>query len=321
MLGRRLRPVADHMAQPMSADARLDPEVLIIGAGPAGLTAATYFGRFLRRVLVADGGETRADWIPLSHNMPGFPAGITGPHIVSRLRDQAEEYGAVIEAGCVESLTAEDGGFVAVLNGRELHVRAVLLATGVVDHHPNLPGVERAIQRALVRICPICDAYEARDKSVAIIGHTDMGVREAAFMRTYSDRVTLIHVGPPEALTERAALERLGVALVETSIDNVELDGDRVIALGWGGRKAAFDLVYSALGTSPNASLADAISATMSDDGRMIVDDHQQTSVPGLYAAGDVVRGLNQIAVATAEAAVAATAIHNALREADGQTV
>ena len=300
---------------------RSDPEVLIVGAGPAGLTAATYLGRFLRRVLVADGGETRADWIPLSHNMPGFPAGISGPHIVSRLREQAEEYGAVIEAGRVESLRAVEGGFVASLNGRDLKVRAVLLATGVVDHHPDLPGVERAVQRALVRICPICDGYEARDKAVAVIGKDDMGMREAAFLRTYSDRVTLIHVGPPGDLTERDALTRLGVALVETPIDTVELEGDRVTALSWGGEKATFDLVYSALGTSPNASLADGLGARTGGDGRMIVDSHQLTSVPGLYAAGDVVRGLNQIAVANAEAAVAATAIHNALRRADGQTV
>lgn len=300
---------------------RVDPEVLIVGAGPAGLTAATYLGRFLRRVLVADGGETRADWIPLSHNMPGFPAGISGPHIVSRLREQAEEYGALIEAGCVESLRSVEGGFVASLNGRDLKVRAVLLATGVVDHHPDLPGVERAVQRALVRICPICDGYEARGKAVAVIAKDDMGMREAAFLRTYSDRVTLIHVGPPGDLTERDALARLGVALVETPIDNVELEGDRVTALCWGGEKAAFDLVYSALGTSPNAALAERLGARTGDDGRMIVDSHQLTSIPCLYAAGDVVRGLNQIAVANAEAAVAATAIHNALRRADGQTV
>ncbi|CAN5313976.1 NAD(P)/FAD-dependent oxidoreductase [soil metagenome] len=297
------------------------PEVLVIGAGPAGLTAATYLGRFLRRVLVADAGEPRACWIPVSHNMPGFPAGITGAAILSRLREQAEEYGAVIESGSVESLTTVEGGFVARLNGRDVRVRAVLLATGVVDHHPNLPGVENAVRRALVRICPICDGYEATGQTVAVIGDSDAGVREAAFIRTYSDRVTLIHVGDAGALTERDALDRLSVSLVETAIERVHLEDDRVTALSFGGRKTAFDLVYSALGTSPNASLAETLGAQTGDDGRMVVDLHQQTTVLGLYAAGDVVRGLNQIAVASAEAAVAATAIHNGLREADGQTV
>ena len=298
-----------------------DPEVLIVGAGPSGLTAATYLARFRRRVLVADGGAPRACWIPVSHNMPGFPQGITGDAILNRMTEQAVEYGAVIEAGRVESLTKDAGGFIVRLNGRELRVRAVLLATGVMDHHPDLPGVERAIERSLVRICPICDGYEAIDKAVAVIGQDDKGLREAAFLRTYSDRVTLIHIGPPEALAATDELDRLGIELIRAPIDNVRLEGDRVTALSWGGAFRTFDLVYSALGTSPNAALAEALDARTGEDGRLFVDARQQTSIEGLYAAGDVVRGLNQIAVASAEAAVAATAIHNALREADGWTV
>ncbi len=301
--------------------AEQEAEVLIVGAGPAGLTAATYLARFLRRVIVADGGASRAGWIPLSHNMPGFPAGITGDAILSRMGDQATEYGAIIESGRVEGLTRKPEGFSAVLNGRTLRLRAVLLATGVVDNHPELPGVERAIERSLVRICPICDGYEARDKAVAVIGDSDMGVREAAFLRTYSDRVTLIHIGAADVLTRRDELVRLGVDLVETAIDNVDLQDDRATALSWGGKAHNFDLIYSALGTTPNTDLTRGLGARLADDGRLEVDLHQATSVPGLYAAGDVVRGLNQIAVATAEAAVAATAIHNALREADGWTV
>lgn len=300
---------------------RPDPEVLVVGAGPAGLTAATYLARFRRRVLVADGGAPRASWIPVSHNLPGFPKGITGDAIIRRMTEQALEFDATIEPGRVEGLERNGDGFRAQLNGREIRARAVLLATGVVDHHPDLPGVERAIERSLVRICPICDGYEAIDKAVAIIGRDDKGVREAAFLRTYSERVTLIHVGPAEALTEEDELRRMTVELIRAPIDNVQLEGDRVTALSWGGAFRVFDLVYSALGTSPNVELARALGARVGDDGCMVVDAHQTTTVPGLYAAGDVVRGLNQIAVAEAEAAIAATAIHNALREADGWTV
>lgn len=298
-----------------------DADVLVIGAGPAGLTAATYLGRFLRRVRVADGGEPRACWIPMSHNMPGFPAGIGGKDILKRMREQALEYGADIRPGRVERLMRDEDAFVAVIDGERISARAVLLAAGVVDHHPDLPGVERAVQRSLVRICPICDAYEARGKAVAILGDSDKGAREAAFMRTYSDRVTLIHVGPADALTKAEDLARLGVEVIAAPLETVQLEQDRVTALGWGGRTRAFDLIYSALGTSPNAELARGLGARLAGDGRLEVDLHQATSVPGLYAAGDVVRGLNQIAVATAEAAVAATAIHNALRRADGWTI
>lgn len=316
MRRRAAGPVAQPVAQPVT-----DADVLIIGAGPAGLTAATYLGRFLRRVRVADGGEPRACWIPMSHNMPGFPAGIGGDDILKRMREQALEYGADIRPGRVERLMRDEDAFVAVIDGERISARAVLLATGVVDHHPDLPGVERAVQRSLVRICPICDAYEATDKAVAILGDSDKGAREAAFMRTYSDRVTLIHIGPADALTKADDLARLGVEVIATPLETVQLEQDRVTALGWGGRTRAFDLIYSALGTSPNAELARGLGACVAGDGRLEVDLHQTTSVPGLYAAGDVVRGLNQIAVATAEAAVAATAIHNALRRADGWTI
>ncbi|MFJ6023132.1 NAD(P)/FAD-dependent oxidoreductase [Brevundimonas sp. NPDC092305] len=301
-----------------------DPEILIVGAGPAGLTAASYLARFRRRVLVADGGAPRACWIPVSHNMPGFPTGITGDAILKRMTEQAEEYGAVIEAGRVEAITPDGHGFRARLNGRDLHVRAVLLAVGVEDNHPPLPGVERAIEHAIVRICPICDGYEATDRKVAVIGKDHVGVREAAFLKTYTDAVTLIHVGPPDALDEASKAEaaRLAIPVEMADIEDVRLEENRVVALCWGGEDRSFDLVYSALGTRPNIELAHALGAELApEDGRLTVDDHQATSVPGVYAAGDVVRGLNQIAVATAEAAVAATAIHNALREADGRTV
>ena len=316
MRGRAVRLVARRLAHAVN-----DPEVLIIGAGPAGLTAATYLGRFRRRTMVMDAGAPRACWIPLSHNMPGFPAGITGADILKRMREQAEEYGAVIRPGRVESLVHDGEGFIAQVEGISIRARAILLATGVVDHHPDLPGVERAVQKALVRICPICDGYEATGKAVAVIGDSDKGAREAAFMRTYSDRVTLIHIGPADALTRRDELDRLGVELVLAPLEAIDIEQDRVTALSYGGQSRTFDLVYSALGTSPNAELAQGLKARLASDGRLEVDLHQATSVPGLYAAGDVVRGLNQIAVATAEAAVAATDIHNRLRRIDGLTV
>jgi thioredoxin reductase (NADPH) len=147
-----------------------------------------------------------------------------------------------------------------------------------------------------------------------------MGLREAAFLRTYSDRVTLIHVGEgPAPRAEEAA--RLGVEVLVGPVEAVRLRDDRATCLTWGGAERSFDHVYSALGTTPAVDLAVRLGARRADDGRLMTDDHQTTSVPGLWAAGDVVRGLNQIAVATAEAAVAATAVHNELRRAEGMVV
>ena len=297
-----------------------DVDVLIVGAGPAGLTAATYLARFRRSVLVADGGKPRACWIPVSHNMPGFPEGITGEDILKRMTAQATEYGAVVEPGRIEALRVDGDGFLADLNGRSLRTRAVVLATGLLDRKPRIPGVDDAIERSLVRICPICDGYEAMGKAVAVIGDDDMGLREAAFLRTYSDRVTLIHIGEgPAPSPDEAA--RLGVEVLVGPVEAVRLQDDRATCLTWGGVERAFDHVYSALGTTPAVDLAVRLGARRADDGRLAVDDHQATSVPGLWAVGDVVRGLNQIAVATAEAAVAATAVHNELRRIEGMVV
>ena len=295
-------------------------DVLIVGAGPAGLTAATYLARFRRSVLVADGDKPRACWIPVSHNMPGFPEGITGEAILQRLTTQAEEYGAVVQRVRVSDLRTDGEGLIAVVDGEPVRARAVLLATGVLDRKPPLPGVDDAIEASVVRICPICDGYEATGKRVAVIGDDDLGLREAAFIRTYSEQVTLFHVGegPAPSLDEA---KRLGVEVLVGPVEALTLEDDHAACMVWGGEQRRFDHVYSALGTTANVDLATALGARCAEDGRLEVDEHQRTSVPGLWAAGDVVRGLNQIAVATAEAAVAATAIHNALREADGQTV
>lgn len=298
-------------------------DALIIGAGPGGLTAAIYLARFKRRFLVVHDGESRAGWIPLSRNHPGFPDGIAGSELLERMTAQAQRYGARIERGRVETLTLDDGLFTATLDdGRAITARAVLMATGVLDNAPDLPGVETAIRESLVRICPICDGLEVEGQAVAVIGRDTGGAREALFLTTYTSNITLVHTGPSADLPdeERAKLARAGIAVIETPVTSVVLDNRRIDALVFdGGEPSRFDAVYSALGVTPRCKLAVEAGATLGEDGRLIVGDHQQTTVPGLYAAGDMVRGLNQITTAEGEAAIAATAIHNRLREADGE--
>lgn len=281
---------------------------MVIGAGPAGLTAATYLGRFRRRALVLDGGPPRASWIPESHNTPGFSRGVSGPGLLSLLRDQAGQYGAEIRKARAEKVEKTDEGFRLALDRGEVETRFLLLATGVLDVKPPIPGIDDAIRSSLVRICPICDAYEAIDKRIAILGDNDLGAREALFLRHYSKEVTVLHLGGDD-LADARSLADLGIEVVRTNAERIALGETEVAVEG-----RAFDHLYLALGCKPQSDLVRQLAAAHDADGNLVVDAHQQTSVDGLYAAGDVVRGLNQIAIAAAEAALAATAIHNRLR-------
>lgn len=295
-------------------------DAIIVGAGPAGLTAAIYLGRFRRRIAVIDAGDSRAAWIPITHNHPGWPDGIKGTDLLARIRAQAEKYGPDIRQGKVNAVTAVEGGFEVTVGGETLRAANVLLACGVKDNEPPLPGVEEAVRRALIRICPICDGYEVSGQDVGVIGDGDLGAREALFLQNWTDRVSLIHVGPEEALsaTSRDNLASAGVTLIETACQSVVLENDSLSALCFGpDQTVRFDALYAALGCVARSELAVQAGARLDDQNRLIVDDHQQTSVPGLFAAGDLVRGLNQISTAEGEAAIAATAIHNRLRRAD----
>lgn len=292
-------------------------DCVVVGAGPAGLTAAIYLARFRRDFLVVDSGASRAGWIPRSRNHPGFPRGVRGKTLLARMRRQAETYGARIAPGHADRLEREAEGFRLEVDGQPVRGRKVILATGVVDNEPPIPGVEAAIAQGLVRICPICDGYEVIGQAVGVIGDDEHSAAEALFLTTYSDRVTLIHTGPTEALSPacRAQLEAAGVGLMEAPIESIALDAGRLDALCFaGGEPRRFDAVYSALGVTPRVSLAIDAGATRDESGRLLVSDHQETSIPGLYAAGDVVRGLNQISTAEGEGAIAATHVHNSLR-------
>ena len=299
----------------MPAETPLD--CLVIGAGPAGLTAAIYLGRFRRRFLVIDGGASRARLIPTSHNHAGFPDGIAGPALLDRMAAQARKYGAEIVPGNVSGLARDgDGLFSATLDGDAVRARTVLMATGVVDIEPDLPDTPQAIGRGLIRHCGICDGYEVIGHRVGVIGRGDGGLHEALFLRTYTDNITLLSLGEPLDLSaeELSKAEAAGIVLIEEPVASVEVEGDRIASLTTrGGVCKPFDSVYSALGDRVRSDLARQAGAKLEDKGCIITDEHQHSSSVGLYAAGDVVRSLDQISVAMGEAAIAATSIHNSL--------
>ena len=256
-------------------------DCLVVGGGPAGLTAAIYLARFRRRVLVIEDGTSRAAWIARSHNHPGFPDGVPGKTLLARSRRQAERYGAQIVTGRVQRLTASATGFRAKTTLGPFRARTVILATGVADRLPPIPGLEDGVARGVVRICPICDGYEVIGKQVGVLGVDDHSAREAEFLRTYSDTVTFIHADPQTPLP-RDTLRRLAavqVEMVETAISRVRIGRSGVAAFDFdAGESRDFDVVYSALGTKPRSELAKSLGVRLDGDGQVLVDDHQQTS-------------------------------------------
>lgn len=294
-------------------------DCLIIGAGPAGMTAGLYLARFQRRFLIVDSGTPRAAWIPKSHNIPVFAEGISGKDLLSRQRMNLEQYGPCIRSGTVTGLRRQPDRFIAIVEGSDggtdqIPARRVLLATGAVDVEPDLPDVPNAVQRGLIRYCPICDGFESRGRRVAVIGYGEQGLGEAIFIaRTYCRDVTLLTLGQHMHLKaeRQEEAQRYGIKIVEEPVEALDMENERIAAMHVGGREHRFDVLYSALGLKYRSDLALSLGAKHETSGCLIVDSHCQTSVEGLYAAGDIVRGIDQIVVGMGHAALAATHVHN----------
>jgi thioredoxin reductase (NADPH) len=281
-------------------------DCLIVGGGPAGLTAL-YLARYHRRVLLVDDDKSRARWIPTSHNCPGFPEGISGTAYLEQLRRQAKTYGVRCLPGRVEAVTAEGDGFSASTSAGRMRARTVLLATGIVDTLPEMAERESAIQQARLRLCPICDAYEASGQRIGVLGPRGKAEREADFLRTYSDAITIL---PTSAEAAEPGANPPGAA------PELLLEEDAILART-GGMVQRFDCIYAAMGATVRSELGVPLGLHCTEQGYLITDSHQQCNVHGIFAAGDVVSELNQIAVATGHAAIAATTIHNLLRQRD----
>ena len=294
-----------------------DLDCLIVGGGPAGLTAAIYLARFHLKVRVVDAGSSRASLIPCTRNHAGFPDGISGVELIGRMREQACKYGAAIEEGRVTRLDRANGGFSAEWGSGRVTARSVLLATGVVNRRPPMDEElhDEALARGLIRYCPICDAYEVTDRKVGVIGSGRKGVAEAVFLRGYTTDVTLIAPGGAHEMVEedRERLAMCGIRAVDGPCHAVAaLEGAIVVETPRGHH--TFDTVYPALGSDVHSELAGQIGLALAEEtGCIIVDSHQRTNVPGAYAAGDVVLGLDQISHAMGEGGVAATTIRNDL--------
>jgi thioredoxin reductase (NADPH) len=228
----------------------------------------------------------------------------------------------------VDRIEKDEACFTLRSSGRVWHSRTVILAAGIIDRLPAIQNIEKGIADGVVRICAICDGFEAKNHRIAVYGPAPGVGRHARFLRTYSETVTAI-LSEPETpgdhasgwaaswTDERRRLEEMRVEVRPLPRSVELLIGDEARVTGcratWANGSQDFDSLYPVLGAEAKANLATALGADVDGNGELLVDCHLETSVDALYAVGDVVSALNQIAVAMGHGAIAAAAIHGRL--------
>ncbi|WP_348627672.1 NAD(P)/FAD-dependent oxidoreductase [Rhizobium sp. R634] len=294
-------------------------DCIIIGGGPAGLTAAIYLARYHLSTTVFDDYSSRAATIPVSHNLAGFPKGISGRELLARMRTQLQGYKVQIRIESARQLQKEHDGYRVVSASGSMRARTVLLATGVTNRKPPMLAErhDEAVARGLIRYCPVCDGFEVTDKRVAVIGCGSRAFAEALFLRSYTTHVTIITPQEEHELSEIEVdrLRDLQIGLQKGPIRSIDPERDAITVATASGI-GEFSSIYPALGSDVRSKLAAMAGAELSENGCIVVDSHQRSTLPGLYAAGDVVIGLDQIGTAMGQAGIAATAIRNDLNEA-----
>ncbi|MEU0661356.1 NAD(P)/FAD-dependent oxidoreductase [Streptomyces lavendulocolor] len=290
-------------------------DAAVVGGGPAGLSAAIYLARYNRRVLVFDTGHGRSTHHQVNHNYLGFPGGIA---TVDLRRLGAEQLARYDNARVVHHLVTgvepnADGGFTLRSQGHRWLARTIVLATGVLDHFPHFPGWRSYVGRSMFW-CITCDGYENRGRDILVVGHTDAAAGEAMQLHALTDRVRLLTNSHRDDISERfrRRLAGAGIEVVHDRIQEAEgADGLLRAVVTRGGRRLGLDALFSLQGATPETALARALGVRLNDAGYVVVDSEQKTSVPGVYAAGDVTSlHSHQVAAAVHEGAQAASAAH-----------
>jgi thioredoxin reductase (NADPH) len=221
------------------------------------LAAAIYLGRFRRRALLLDAGRSRAKWISSIRNYPGFPDLISGPQLLGDMHMQAQRFGACIQTGTVSAIERSEDGFVVSASDRKFRAATILIASGVADDLPDVPGFsEELIVRDRVRLCPVCDGYEFIDRTIAVWGEAERSVKEALFLRAYSKSITVLVASGSVGASDRARLAEAGIEVVENPLARLEELESAIAAIDADGRARRYDCIYLAMGSRPRTGLA-----------------------------------------------------------------
>ena len=310
------KPMESHDV-PEMPDVSRSREVIVIGGGLAGLSAAIYLGRALRDVLIIDAGESLAIWEPEVQNYLGFPECIDGRELLRRGREQAQQYGAEMVREEVERIWLEGDTFHLKAKKCHFQSRRLLLATGVYHLPPKIPSVNECVGKSMF-FCKDCDGYRVQGKRVAIVGHNNDAVEYALGITLYTECVTLLTNGdvPSWDQTHERWLREYDVPLHIEKIMQVEHSGGHLqnITLATG-RKFAADCLFTTRGDVFHNHLARQLGAELDPSGQVKVDKEQRTSVPGLYAAGCVTPSNCQMIISAGDGAAAAQAINRDLFE------
>jgi thioredoxin reductase (NADPH) len=292
-------------------------EVVVVGGGPGGLTAALYTTRLNHDTAVVDRGGGRAAMMQDTHNVIGIPESVSGKEFLQTAFDQLDHYGTAVYRDFVTDLQRDGDGFrLETAGGETLFGARVVLATGFSDERPDppLPRTGRGLH-----YCLHCDAEMFVDESVYVMGHGDSAATVATIMLNFADEVDLLLDGDEPTWsgdTERR-LRAHRVDVVPEAVTGVNNGED-----GWlaslefdDGTVREYRGGFAMYGADYNNDLAAQVGADLNEDGTVAVDDHGNTSVDGLYAVGDLTPGHNQIPVAMGDGARTGIDIHYGLRE------
>jgi thioredoxin reductase len=297
-------------------------DTVIVGGGPAGLSAALVLGRCRRRVIVCDAGSPRN---ARSRELHGFLTrdGIAPTELLRLARDELRPYGVDLREAEVTDVHASAAGFeVSLAGGNRLESRTVLIASGVCDELPDIPGLDRCFGTT-AHHCPYCDGWEVRDRALVVIGQGRHAAALALALKTWSERVTICSHGAARlAARERERLVAQRIDVREARIASLDHDDGRVRQVIFAtGERLGCDAVFLATGQRPRSDLPRRLGCALTRRGLVKADHLARTGVAGLYVAGDASRDVQFAIVAAAEGAKAAVAINQALQEQTGLAV